>query len=113
MESFTSSGREPVTSFRTETADGRVTLFVRGELDAPGSAALRVELDDLCRRNPAVVSVDLAGTTFLDSAALAVLVGAQRRLGAHGGRLVIVRAEPSVRRVVQVTGLDQLLPIEP
>ena len=113
MQSFTPPSRGEVTSFRSETlADGTIRLSVRGELDAARSKALREELDDVVARRPPRLIVDLGAAPFLDSAALAALVAARRQLAAHGSELVLARVSASVRRTVQLTGLEAILPIE-
>ena len=84
-------------------------LVVRGEVDAAGAAAFRAaiaELRSLVGARPAVI--DLAAVTFLDSSGLAGLVDA-----ASGGRPIVLRhPSPIVLRVIEMTGLDTLLPVE-
>lgn len=113
MQSFTPPSQGEVTSFRAETGlDGTIRLSVRGELDAACSKALREELDEVVACRPPRLVVDLHAAGFLDSAALAALVSARRQLAAHGGELVLARVPASVRRTVQLTGLEAILPIE-
>jgi ABC-type transporter Mla MlaB component len=66
----------------------------RGELDLVGTDALRRALLEACEAERLVV-VDLAGVTFLDSAALGVIVGATKRMQRRDANLQIVNAEGS------------------
>jgi anti-anti-sigma factor len=53
---------------------------------------------------------DLDQVRFIDSAGLAVLVGAANRAAAHGGSLHVVCARPKVCQLLRLTGLDRRLP---
>jgi anti-anti-sigma factor len=48
---------------------------------------------------------------FIDSSGLGVLVGSLRRLREDGGDLVLRAASPAVTRILELTGLDGLLPV--
>lgn len=52
--------------------------------------------------------IDLTAVTHVDSAALGVLVGAVKRLQGRG-RVSVVSSSPDLRRVLEVTGLDEVL----
>jgi len=55
--------------------------------------------------------VDLSGTEYLDSTALGALVGILRRVRAEGGSVQLVNPPPHVRRLFEITRLDQVFPI--
>ncbi|WP_308442156.1 STAS domain-containing protein [Dactylosporangium siamense] len=96
--------------------DGSTEVSVRGEIDHGTATTLRQDLVAAAtQRRPSVLRVDLGLVTFLDSAAVGALVGAQREAGAEGVRLVIHRASPFVLRQLRIAGVDQLLgaPAEP
>jgi anti-sigma B factor antagonist len=60
------------------------------------------------------VVVDLSGASFIDSAVLGVLIGEHDRARAAGVPLALVvgsGAGHSVRRIVELTGLDAVLPV--
>ncbi len=85
-------------------------LTPRGEIDAYSAPLLRerivqaLEADAVTR-----LVVDLSGTTFLDSSALGVLVGALKRVRERDGRLDVVSPPHGVRRVFEITNLDRVL----
>ena len=60
-----------------------------GELDLSGAQRLSEELAPLEPLGARVV-LDLAGLDFMDSAGLAALVGASRRIGSADGRVALV-----------------------
>jgi stage II sporulation protein AA (anti-sigma F factor antagonist) len=90
--------------------DGSTAVTVRGEIDHGTATSLREQIADaVAQRKPSVVKVDLGLVTFLDSAAVGALVGAQRDASADGVRLVVDRASPFVHRQLRVAGVHELL----
>lgn len=58
------------------------------------------------------IILDLSEVTFLDSMALGVLVGAAKRARADGGELRLVVPGTSIRRILEVTLLDRVFPLD-
>ena len=88
-------------------------VSVTGEIDlftAPELKAALVEAIDAGRTR---VVVDLTGTTFLDSTALGVLIGAVKRLRSRDGVLTIVNTDANIAKTFEITGLDQIFTIRP
>ncbi len=95
----------------TIRANGEHTvLTVGGEVDIVTVESFRTALLD-AQRSPRVV-VDLRGVTFMDSAGINALVGAYHRL-APDGELRLVGLRQNVRRVFEITGLLELLRVDP
>ena len=99
-------------SFDVSTADGRAVVAVDGELDAYTSHELRTCLAELDEEGVTRIAVDLRRLTFVDSSGLGVLMGAARRARDRGGQVVLREVSPQIRRVLDVTGLSDLLPLE-
>jgi anti-anti-sigma factor len=57
------------------------------------------------------VILDLTHSPFLDSTALGVIVAAQKSMQAKGRELVVAAGNPTVARVLSVTGLDRSLKV--
>lgn len=85
------------------------TITVTGEIDLSTASALDASLRAAAADASSVVA-DLSEVTFLDSAGLAVLVRLHDELG---GRLLLRRPSPQVSRVLSVTGIDSVIPVEP
>ncbi len=96
----------------TVPADGAVRVVCAGEVDCSTAPALRRAIDDALAGGPPVVTVDLSGVTFLDSAGLSVLAVAHRTADRAGTRLRVLVATRAVTRALQVTGLYDLLRAE-
>jgi anti-sigma B factor antagonist len=93
-----------------QTGEGAWALAVGGELDLYSAPELRDELAALPEDARCLV-VDLTAMTFVDSAGIAALLVAARRLRAHGGTMTLVVEDPRVLRVLEVTGLDRYFEI--
>jgi anti-sigma B factor antagonist len=86
-------------------------LTVRGEVDLASAPKLAAAITELMDRGYTNVAVDLGSVEFIDSSGLGVLVGSLRRLREDGGDLVLRAASPAVTRILELTGLDGLLPV--
>jgi anti-sigma B factor antagonist len=100
---------EPLTiEVRHEQDYGIVT--VAGEIDIATVTRLRERLFDIAASgNPLVV--DLDQVSFIDSVGLSVLVGTANRAVAHGGSLQVACAQPKIRQLLRLTGLDRRIPL--
>jgi len=85
-------------------------VLVRGEIDVATSPQLRNDLNALVARGARHITLDFSGVSFVDSSGLGVLVGAYKRLrDDEEGSVRIVGAQPSVRKVFEITGLEAAL----
>ena len=91
--------------------DGTYVVTVSGELDLYSAPQLESELAGLDQNNVQRVVVDLTECEFIDSTALALLVTANKRLGAAQDRFAIVTADRNIRKIFEITGLDRVLTI--
>ena len=85
-------------------------VAVRGEIDVATSPQLRNDLNALVARGARHITLDFADVSFVDSSGLGVLVGTYKRLREEEeGSVRIVSAQPSVRKVFEITGLEAAL----
>lgn len=80
-----------------------------GEVDPSTAPELRATIDELRTSGTDHVAVDWRAVTFFDSSAIGVLMGAHQELSEAGGRLAVVCAAGSRRRLFDLMGLDQVL----
>jgi anti-anti-sigma factor len=83
-------------------------VTVAGDVDLHSAPLLRARLSALADAYVDHVVLDLSDATFLDSMALGVMLAAQRRLVADRGRLDLVVTTPEIRRIFEITMLDQV-----
>ncbi len=100
--------------FRAETTSvaGRVVLELHGELDLVGSPLLARDLERAEAGAPQTIVLDLGDLEFIDSAGLRVILAANERARSRGGELVLTPARPQVRRLLEVSGVEEHLRIE-
>jgi anti-sigma B factor antagonist len=84
-------------------------VSVSGELDSYTAGCLQARIEEAGTVGADTVLVDLSEISFVDSAALAVLVRETKRLEGRGHSLVLVTNDPRTRRIVEVTGLNEVL----
>ena len=91
----------------------RHVLAVHGEIDVISAPEFKRVLTASIEAGRSRIIVDLTQTTYLDSAALGVLIGAIKRLRARGGVLAIVNVDDGIATTFEVTALDQVFAIRP
>lgn len=92
----------------SEQRDGSTIVTVGGDLDIVTSAALD---DCLTQARTAGTSVilDLSAVDFMDTSALAVIVGHWKKLEAAGGSLALAGARYRYTKTLWITGLAERL----
>jgi anti-sigma B factor antagonist len=94
--------------------DDEVRVWVRGEIDLCTAPDLRASIDAaLGTRDVRAVVIDLADCTFMDSSGLNVLVAAADAARQRRQAVRITGAHGVVQRVIELTGLDTVLPLGP
>ncbi|MGW6012891.1 STAS domain-containing protein [Streptomyces sp. NPDC055210] len=96
-----------------ETAvSGRCLIArVSGQMDHVSGPALRARLRELIMQGNRFMVLDLSGVSFCDSAGLNVLFGGWRQAHAVAAVLVLACVPARLRRMLQITGADQVLQI--
>lgn len=86
-------------------------VAVRGEVELATAPALTAALEEGIRRSSGAFVIDLVGVDFLDSSGVACLVRARALLGRDDRALALICPPGSVRRVLELTGIDELVPV--
>ena len=87
-------------------------IAIDGEIDLSNTAMVSAEIEHAIPPDVADIVLDLAGTAYLDSAGVTLLVRLAQRLGSRRHRIRIVVPEDSaIRAVLELAGLSQLLPM--
>ncbi|MEU1037861.1 STAS domain-containing protein [Streptomyces sp. NPDC005551] len=93
--------------------DGIQVVALHGEVDHDVQDVFSRALLAGEDRAPLRTVVDLSGVTFMDSSGINVIVAAHRRAAGARGWLRIAGAQGFVLRVLQIVGLDDLIPCHP
>jgi anti-sigma B factor antagonist len=92
--------------------EGGVVLAPHGDLDLKVAPELQDRIAAAIEDGANAVVIDLSAVTFIDSMGLGVLIGAAHRLEPRGGRLRLVVPAPQLRRIFELTLLDQVFPLD-
>jgi anti-sigma B factor antagonist len=87
---------------------GVAIVTVSGELDISNAGTLEQAVASITAERPERLIFDLSGLRFMDSAGIAVLLDAAGKVKA----VQLRDPSPAVRRVVELTGLTDVLSIE-
>jgi anti-sigma B factor antagonist len=86
-------------------------VAVRGEVELATAPVLTAALEDRIRRTSGTFVVDFVAVDFLDSSGIHCLVRARALLGRDDRALALICPAGNVRRVLEVTGIDELVPV--
>ena len=89
-----------------DSADG-IRLELHGELDRATALTLALHLLPFERNSAASVVLDLSDLSFVDVGGLKLFLETARRVRAAGGQLILANPSSSVRRLLELTAIDQ------
>ena len=92
---------------------GHTVVELSGDLGGAATAALRERLLVALRHSEQLLVLDLSAVTGCDAAALAVLIGTQRRAQLLGVTLRLAAPGYVIATVLRQTGLDRSLEVYP
>jgi anti-sigma B factor antagonist len=93
----------------TEQHGAVAVVAVAGELDMATAPQLQHEVAVLLEAGQTRLVFDLANVSFCDSTGLSVFVRARNRSETAGGEVRLAAPQRSVRRILEVSGLVEVL----
>ncbi len=98
---------------QTQVHQHSLVVRVRGELDHHSAARVRQAVDSLLARGVARnLVLNLQGLSFMDSSGVGVILGRYRLVREKGGRMALCRVPEAVRRVLHISGVPKVIPVE-
>ncbi|GGJ94972.1 anti-sigma factor antagonist [Pilimelia anulata] len=88
-------------------------IAVAGELDMATAPQLQEAVTGLVDGGTSRLVFDLGGTSFCDSTGLSVFVRAKNACEAAGGDIRLAAPQRGVQRILEVSGLHEVLPTYP
>jgi anti-anti-sigma factor len=88
-----------------------VVVTMPAEIDAANAAVVAGQLSAVLSEHPDLITADLTGTTFCDSAGVQAIARAAEQSAASRAEMRIALGDSPVARVFQLTGLDQVMPV--
>jgi anti-sigma B factor antagonist len=101
----------PAMTVRRRLVGHRTVLAVTGEVDLATAPELGSAVDTALASGAQELWLDLSATAFMDSSGLYVLLDAHRRMRGLRQRLAIVCPGGAVRRLFEIAGVADALPL--
>ena len=92
----------------TTTEADVAVVTLRGELDSAMVPTVRTRLEGVGGN----VELDCAEVVFIDSAGISLFVELHHACVARGAKLTVVKAPRCVTRLLALTGVDRLFPVQ-
>lgn len=99
---------QPSWQHQVRVEPDRSTVLLAGEIDVTGAAQLLAILDRTIHSTQRV-DVDMAAVQFIDSTVISALITARNTATATGRQLVLTNPSRNTRRVLDVTGVLDVL----
>lgn len=93
--------------------DHQIMVYVSGEIDIYTAPDLKEKLLPLTEEKGKVVAVDLNGVNYMDSTGIGVFISALKSTKENESKLKLVNLHERVLRLFEITGLDEIIDIEP
>ncbi|MFC8230263.1 STAS domain-containing protein [Streptomyces sp. NPDC057287] len=104
----------PTSDVRLSEGSGRcAVLIISGDVDRDLVPAIQAALDELIAEGRVQIVLDVQSVTFMDSAGLGVLTYGMRGTEAADGGLSLAGAGIQVRRLLDMSGLDEVVSVFP
>lgn len=94
-----------------QVGDGIWRIALGGRMDIEGVGRIETRLAGMCAAPRKALIVDMSGVRFMSSIGIRALLINAKAVAGRGGRLVLLRPEPSVRGILASSGIDTLIPV--
>jgi anti-sigma B factor antagonist len=102
---------ETAMSFDVQKSDGITIIDVKGQLIVGNRQELKQKVLDELETGSRRFLVDFAGTGYIDSSGLGVLVSLSKKIREQGGELRLANLNEDLRTLFELTKLDTLFHI--
>lgn len=95
--------------YETEQIGGALVVKLYGEIDQHCVSEIREDIDrQIAIRNINSLIVDLGGVEFMDSSGIGMIMGRYKNMVSRGGKMMLVRPQPQVDKVLELSGIKKL-----
>jgi anti-sigma B factor antagonist len=88
-------------------------VALEGEIDLHESPQVLARINPLIANRSPKIHLDMSRVSYIDSSGLAAFIDAMQRIQAYGGEFALVAMRDSVRRIFEISRLDQVFKIYP
>ena len=91
---------------RLETVGTTLVAKLDGEIDQSNATEIREKIDrEISLNNMKNLVLDFDKVTFMDSSGIGMLIGRVKLIKARGGKILIIRTQPQVDKIIELAGL--------
>jgi anti-anti-sigma factor len=94
---------------RAEQDRTRITIILDGDFDLSGIERFWAVFNEALAASPRTITLNARGLTFIDSSGLRALLQARAAASDAGAAFRVSEPSPALRRVVEITGIEDLL----
>ena len=95
--------------YETEQIGGALVVKLYGEIEQHCVSEIRDDIDrQIAIRNINSLIVDLGGVEFMDSSGIGMIMGRYKNMVSRGGKMMLVRPQPQVDKVLELSGIKKL-----
>ncbi len=93
--------------------DKLLIIKLTEEIDHHTTEKIRRKIDnEITRYMPRKVLFDFASISFMDSAGIGMIIGRYKMAKMLGGELEIINANKAIRKVLEMSGIVNIIPIK-
>ena len=97
-------------NIRIDYIDTTLVVKLSGEIDQSCASEIRTDIDrEIQLKNVKNLIFDFGGVTFMDSSGIGVILGRYKQIKARGGKTMIVRPQPQVDKILELSGLKKIM----
>ena len=95
---------------RLEYLGSTLVAKLNGELDQSCAAEIREKIDnEISLHGMSNLVMDFDNVPFMDSSGIGMLIGRYKQIKARGGKMLVVRTQPQVDKVIELAGLKKIM----
>lgn len=97
----------------TKTDKNTLLVVTEGELDHHLATKIRREIDAAISADTRNIIFDFSGLTFMDSSGIGMIMGRYKKSQKYGGKVIVAAPKPQVKRILEISGLLNIITLEP
>lgn len=94
---------------RTETTEGRCTVYVSGEFDLEVAGQMRAAMAPLIELTDRELALNLKDLKYIDSTGIGILVSVLKARHANKASFTVEAVPPTIRKLFDMTGITPFL----
>ncbi|MEF3305197.1 STAS domain-containing protein [Paenibacillus sp. GYB003] len=94
---------------RTETKEGRCTVYISGELDLEAASQMRAVMEPLVELCDRILTLNLQELRYIDSTGIGILISVLKARHARNGAFTVEAIPSHIKKLFDMTGITPFL----